>query len=85
MGGERVRLEGKVAVVTGGGRGVGRAVALALAGARVHVVARTAAEVEETAQLIVENGGEGWAIAMDLLPAKRKCRLPRLPSCHSIP
>jgi len=45
------RLAGKVAVVTGAGRGLGRAMALGLAaaGARVAATARTAAEIEKTA------------------------------------
>jgi len=54
------RLEGQVALVTGGGRGIGRriAVELADAGARVAVSARTSQQVEDTAR---EVGGLGIA------------------------
>ncbi len=55
-----MRLEGKVAVVTGGGRGIGRAIAIALAheGARVVVTAaRESAEIEDVASRI---GGRAY-------------------------
>ena len=60
-------LAGKVAVVIGGGRGIGRSVALALAdaGAHVHVVARTSSQLAETVQLIEAGGGGATATALD--------------------
>jgi NAD(P)-dependent dehydrogenase (short-subunit alcohol dehydrogenase family) len=54
--------------VTGGGRGVGRAIAQALgrAGAAVAVVGRTMSEIEATATLVSEGGGEATAVAADV-------------------
>ncbi len=63
-----LRLEGKVAVVTGGGRGIGRATALKLAeaGASVVVAARTRTQIEETAALIRDSGRRALAVPTDV-------------------
>lgn len=60
-------LTGKTAIVTGAGRGLGRAMAIGLAeaGASVVVASRTGAEVEETAGLIRGAGGKALPVAMD--------------------
>lgn len=62
------RLEGQVAVITGGGRGIGRAAAveLARAGAAVVVAARHEADIEETADLVRQAGGRVLAVPTDV-------------------
>jgi NAD(P)-dependent dehydrogenase (short-subunit alcohol dehydrogenase family) len=63
-----IDLSGKVAIVTGGGRGIGRAVALALAdaGADVAVAARTEAQLVETRDEIVRRGRRALAVPTDV-------------------
>src|SRR5215470_9466326 len=59
---------GQVAIVTGGGRGIGRAIALALAGlgAAVTVTARSGEQLAETVALITAVGGRAIAVAADV-------------------
>ena len=61
-------LAGRIALVTGGGRGIGRAVALSLAsaGADVAVTARSSKELEETAAVIRATGRRAEAIVCDV-------------------
>ena len=61
-------LKGKVAVVTGAGRGLGRQTALALAacGAEVIAVSRNAEQLRETEQTIKQAGGAAEAIPADI-------------------
>lgn len=61
------RVEGKVALITGGGSGIGRASALTLAreGAAIVVTDLNADTAEETAAMIREAGGQARAMAQD--------------------
>ncbi len=62
------RLDGRVAIVTGSGRGIGAETARVFAevGAKVVCVARTAQQIEATVGAIEAAGGEGLAVACDL-------------------
>lgn len=65
---QRFSLEGRVALVTGAGRGIGRALALGLAeaGADVVCLARTGAEVEATAEAVRARGRRALATTADV-------------------
>src|SRR5262245_34727863 len=59
-------MEGRVSLVTGGGRGIGRATALALAeqGSDVVLGARTTSEIEDAAAEIRTRGGRALAVPL---------------------
>lgn len=63
-----MRLDGRHAVVTGAGRGIGMAcaVALAQAGAKVTLVARSEEETSRVAQAIRDEGGQAQAVRLDV-------------------
>jgi NAD(P)-dependent dehydrogenase (short-subunit alcohol dehydrogenase family) len=59
-------LMGKVAIVTGGGRGIGQVVALGLAKAGAEVVILSRSGADETLELLKKAGGKGYYISTDV-------------------
>ena len=62
-------VENEVAIVTGGGRGIGKAIALSLAeaGTDVTVVARTREQIEQTADEVRQLGRRALAITAEVI------------------
>ncbi len=74
---ERLTLTGKVAIVTGGGTGLGRAMSLALAraGASIVVAGRRLPPLQETAKAIQQLGSRSLVVATDITAPEQVSRL----------
>jgi 7-alpha-hydroxysteroid dehydrogenase len=74
---DRFRLDGRVALVTGAGKGIGAgcAVGLAEAGADVVVAARTAVDLEATATVVRERGRRALVVPTDVTESDQLARL----------
>ena len=78
------RVDGRVALVTGAGRGIGLAAAIGLAqaGAEIYLVSRTLSELEEAAGKIRAGGGAAQPLVCDVTNGKQVreafAKLPRL-------
>ncbi len=74
---DRFKVEGRVAVVTGAGRGIGRGVSIALAeaGADLVLAARREHTLQEVASIVEKNGGRALVVPTDVLVPEQLERL----------
>jgi NAD(P)-dependent dehydrogenase (short-subunit alcohol dehydrogenase family) len=70
-------LKGKTALITGGGRGIGRATAILMArrGAVTAVCSRTKKEADETVRIITSEGGRAFSFKCDISSEKQVAKL----------
>jgi NAD(P)-dependent dehydrogenase (short-subunit alcohol dehydrogenase family) len=76
-----MRLEGRSALITGAGSGIGQATAVLLAaeGARVALLGRTEEELEETLEKVRDAGGEGMSVLADIAdPGRMEAAMERI-------
>lgn len=66
-------FSGKVAIVTGGAKGIGKAISLGLSecGCKVVVVSRTRADIDATVKEITGNGGDAFGLVTDLMETEK--------------
>jgi 3-oxoacyl-[acyl-carrier protein] reductase len=71
------RLKNKVAIVTGGSSGIGKAIALRFGqeGAKVVIASRSLTHCQQTVEQIAKSGGEAWAIPTDVTDSQQVDRL----------
>jgi NAD(P)-dependent dehydrogenase (short-subunit alcohol dehydrogenase family) len=74
---ESKRFSGRYLIITGGGRGIGQAIAIRFAreGAEVMLVGRTLEALEQTAAMIEGEGGRAWAYRADVTDSAKMQRL----------
>ena len=74
---DRFRVDGRVAIVTGAGKGIGAgcAIGLAEAGADVVLAARTESDLEATAAVVRERGRRALVVPTDVTESDQLARL----------